>query len=281
MGCRRRAVASPTTPDESTSAGSTSAGRPRTSSTRSLQALPSTSSKPVTAAFVWSVTCRAPSDRVHASHVSTVPKHRSRSRAPSTWSSNQASLVADWFGASARSCSTRATMHSPTVRRSCQPSAGAIGSPVARSHTIVLARWLVMPTTSIGPADAVASAAASSTVRASSAASNSTRPGNGVDGGNGRRAMATICSPSSTIAARTLVVPTSRTRITVTARPWQDAPAAQPLAEQPAHETGGEDDGEVEGDGKPSHVEAAQPGGSPRRRLGRRGTCRSPSPGRG
>ena len=38
-----------------------------------------------------------------------------------------------------------------SVRRSCHPSAGAIGSPVARSHRIVLARWLVMPTTSTVP----------------------------------------------------------------------------------------------------------------------------------
>ncbi len=33
-------------------------------------------------------------------------------------------------------------MHSTTVRRSCQPSAGPTGSPVTRSHTTVLARWL-------------------------------------------------------------------------------------------------------------------------------------------
>ena len=43
-------------------------------------------------------------------------------------------------------------MQSKTVRRSCQPMPGPIGSPVARSHTIVLARWLVMPTaTGAGP----------------------------------------------------------------------------------------------------------------------------------
>ena len=38
------------------------------------------------------------------------------------------------------------TRQSPTVRRSCQPRPGPTGSPVARSHTIVDARWLVMPT---------------------------------------------------------------------------------------------------------------------------------------
>ena len=41
-------------------------------------------------------------------------------------------------------------MHSITVRRSCQPRPGPMGSPVSRSHTTTLARWLVMPTASIG-----------------------------------------------------------------------------------------------------------------------------------
>ena len=89
--------------------------------------------------------------RQHPRHpVSTVPKQRSSgSRPSSALASSQPILVADWLGARRSPCSALATMHSPTVRRSCQPSAGPIGRPVARSHTIVVARWLVMPTASI------------------------------------------------------------------------------------------------------------------------------------
>ena len=172
------------------------------------------------APFDGSVTWTSPPESCHASHVSTVPNARSRSRAPGVLARIQASLVADWLGASVMSCSARMTRHSPTVRRSCQPRAGAIGSPVSRSHTIVLARWLVIPTALIGsPAAAMASAAASRTRRASSAASNSTSPGNGVAGGNGRRAIARIARSPSTMAARMLVVPTSRARIAVIGGP--------------------------------------------------------------
>ena len=138
---------------------------PRASSTFGFHADPSAASRPVTRRVGVVGDVQLPPASDHASQVSTVPKHRSRSRAPSTWSSSQASLVADWFGASARSWVALAMMHSPTVRRSCQPSAGAIGSPVARSHTIVLARWLVMPTAVIG----------SSTVSMTSVAASSTR----------------------------------------------------------------------------------------------------------
>ena len=58
--------------------------------------------------------------------------------------------MTDWFGAIVHPCSTLAIRHSPIVRRSCQPSPLPIGSPVVRSHTSVLARWLVMPTAMIG-----------------------------------------------------------------------------------------------------------------------------------
>ena len=128
---------------------------------------------------------------------------RSRGRGrgrPATWSSSQASLVADWFGASARSCSALAMMHSPTVRRSCQPSAGPIGSPVARSQTTVLARWLVMPTAVIGSSTAsVTSAAASSDERAR-ARRRRTRRGRGTasTAGTAGAAIAAIARRSST-----------------------------------------------------------------------------------
>ena len=236
------AVASPITPLVSTMLGSSARSRPRLVSTRSLHVRPSRSSSPVIAAFDGSVTWTAPSVSDHVSQVSTVPKHRSRSAAPGVLARSQASFVADWFGASARSCSARAARHSPTVRRSCQPSAGPIGSPVARSQTMVLARWLVIPTAVIGSPSVVASATASRTTRASSAASNSTRPGNGVAGAKGRRAMVRMRRSPSTTAARTLVVPTSMASSAVMpssrgcpgARPGCAAPgrAARPRARQ-------------------------------------------------
>ena len=59
-------------------------------------------------------------------------------------------LVADAFGANRipSACSTRQV---PTVRRSCQPMPGATGFPVARSHTMLDARWLAIPTPATGP----------------------------------------------------------------------------------------------------------------------------------
>ena len=155
-GLPGRAVASPTTPDESTNRGSRPAGTPSRSSTRPLHSPPSRASKPVTAALVWSVTCSAPPDSDQASQLSTVPKHRSRSRAPVDVVEQPGDLGRRLVRRQASGRARRwAAMHSPTVRRSCHPSAGAIGSAVARSHRIVLARWLVMPTTSTRPADGI------------------------------------------------------------------------------------------------------------------------------
>ena len=197
------ALASPKTPVESTTVGSISIGTPSAAQASVDHAVVSARSRPVTAAFDGSVTCTAPPDSTHATQVSTVPKHRSRSRAPAMLFSSQATLVADWLGASASPCSAFAVMQSNTVRRSCQPSPGPIGWPVLRSHTNVEARWLVMPTASTGPAAASDLVATSSTAAAIAAPSNSTSPGNGVDGGNGRYSSAcTAPSPSTTAARR-------------------------------------------------------------------------------
>ena len=68
------------------------------------------------------------------------------------------SLVADSLGATRMPCARRARQM-PTVRRSCQPMPGPTGSPVARSHTTVEARWLAIPTPA-RPTGARASAAA-------------------------------------------------------------------------------------------------------------------------
>ena len=69
------------------------------------------------------------------------------------------------------------TRHMPAVRRSCHPTPGPTGSPVARSQTIVDARWFAMPTASTGPPAASAALAASRAASAISAASNSTNAG--------------------------------------------------------------------------------------------------------
>ncbi len=165
----------------------------KASSTASFQSLPSTRRIAMVAAdaFVWSLTCRTTCRQiVHATQLSTVPKQRSRPARSPLLARIQASFVTDWFGASAHPCSARAIRHSPMVRRSCQPRPGPIGSPVLRSHTIALARWLVMPTATTGSSTVASTAwAASSTLVAMSVASNSTRPGAGLVGGHGRYSM--------------------------------------------------------------------------------------------
>ena len=57
--------------------------------------------------------------------------------------------------------------------------AGATGLPVARSHTMLDARWLAIPTPATGPPSASAARAPSRMASAMRAASNSTRPGAG------------------------------------------------------------------------------------------------------
>ena len=54
-------------------------------------------------------------------------------------------LVADALGAR-RIPSACRTRQVPTVRRSCQPMPGATGVPLARSQTMLDARWFAMPT---------------------------------------------------------------------------------------------------------------------------------------
>ena len=213
------AVASPHTPTESTTVASIDTGTPKASQTAWFQAEPSTSRSPfvVADAFVWSLTWSAPCDKVQATHESIVPMQRSRPSRSGVFARSQAALVADWFGASAHPCSILAMMQSPTVRRSCQPSPGPTGSPVARSHIMTLARWLVMPTAEIGsPMEAIAVRAASSSFAAMSAPSNSTNPGAGFDGGHVRYSNVRTVSVSSTTAARRPVVPTSITKMLVT-----------------------------------------------------------------
>ena len=160
-------------------------------------------SRPVTAALVASVTCTAPFESVHATHVSTVPKHRSRRR-PRSASCRAA--TAPWWptgsGASRQPCA-RSARHAPTVRRSCQPMPGPTGSPVARSQTIVEPRWFEMPTPSTGPPSASAAAGqCRARRRAIAAASNSTSPSAGESGSSSRScSCATVASASHDRAA--------------------------------------------------------------------------------
>ena len=225
-GAPSSAEASPMAPLESTIVGRHERGMRRVSSTWSDHCRSRWSSSPVTAALLGSVTWSRPSDSVHASHVSTVPKHRSRERSGSCAFSRAASLVADWLGASRMPWSPASVRQSNTVRRSCQPMAGATGTPVARSHSTVEARWLVMPTASTGPASASVARAAASTASAISVASNSTSPGNGVLGGSRCWWTWETVASGWTMAARRLLVPTSMTRTLIGSRSRPFGPAA-------------------------------------------------------
>ena len=76
------------------------------------------------------------------------------------------------------------------VRRHCQTMAFMMGSPVARSHTMVVSRWLVMPMESISAVstfeDMMSSVSAPSCEERMSCGSCSTQPGCGYICGNGR-----------------------------------------------------------------------------------------------
>ena len=96
-------------------------------------------------------------------------------------SSSTASLVAEAAGDTWIPWPCRAR-HIPTVRWSCQPMPGAMGTPVARSQTTVDDRWLATPTASTGPPASSARRETSRTAAAISAASNSTKPWAGVVG---------------------------------------------------------------------------------------------------
>jgi hypothetical protein len=70
-----------------------------------------------------------------------------------------------------------------SVRVSCQTIAFITGSPVLRSHTTVVSRWLVMPSAAMSPSLAPALSTASSTTFCDlaqiSCGSCSTHPGLG------------------------------------------------------------------------------------------------------
>ncbi len=211
-GAPGSAVALPTAPPESTIAGNISAGMPSAASTRVSHVDGSRVTwRPVTAALVASVTWTAPRESVHATHVSTVPKHSSVARRRSgSWSRIHCSFVADWFGLE-RTPWDRRLRHAPIVRRSCQPIPGPTGSPVARSQTTVEPRWLEIPTASTGPLRPSASVASSTHVAAIARASNCTIPSAGESGSNSRSRPTSAVPAASNTPTRTLLVPTSTT----------------------------------------------------------------------
>ena len=110
-------------------------------------------------ALVTSVTWRLPLVRCQMSQLSTVPKASSprsaRARAPATWSRIQRDLgggkigVEDQAGVRLETTSptprSSSSLQNAAVRRSCHTMAGWMGLPVARSHTMTVSRWLVMP----------------------------------------------------------------------------------------------------------------------------------------
>ena len=102
------------------------------------------------------------------------------------------------------------------VRRSCQTMARCTACPVARSHTTVVSRWLVMPIAAMSfavmPACAIASRQTVTVEVQMSSGSCSTQPEAGKCCGNSACAFAAMeMSPRNTIA-REEVVPWSMAR---------------------------------------------------------------------
>ena len=114
-------------------------------------------------ALLTSVTCSRPPVSFQMSHVSMVPnasRPRVRAaRAPGDVVEYPADLArgevrVDEQARSSPAPSTPAPSafsrsQNSAVRRSCQTIALCMGSPVSRSHTTVVSRWLVMPTAAI------------------------------------------------------------------------------------------------------------------------------------
>ncbi len=145
-------------------------------------------------ALVTSVAWRPVS--LYTSHASMVPKRAlpasAASRTTGTLSSNHLILGPEKYVASGSPVlgRNRSIPSSPasslvraSVRVSCQTMALASGSPVSASHTIVVSRWLVMPTPSKSdawmPASESAVVMTSSVFAQISFASCSTHPGCG------------------------------------------------------------------------------------------------------
>ena len=182
----------PNGPEQSRTSGSKAAGMRNRSSSSGSHRPVRRSSKAVRLALVASVACTRPPVSRQSSQLSTVPKARwpelAAWRAPSTWSSNQAILVALKYGSRRRpvraptsaSCpSARSPAQAAAVRRSCQTTALWMARPVRRSQIRVVSRWLVMPIAATRSATFGWSSSSRSTARLSSIRSSaacSTQP---------------------------------------------------------------------------------------------------------
>jgi len=189
------AVAVPNTPTDGRTSGRISMGTPKNSHACADHRWVRTSSSIVRLALVTSVTCRPPV-RFQISQVSIVPNSTSprsaRSRRPGMWLRIQFSRGPEKYVASGsplRCCTSSApgvpssVLTSVSVRVSCHTTARPIGTPVCRSHSTVVSRWLAMPRAATSsvliPARLSASGASRFTLRQISAASCSTQPGRG------------------------------------------------------------------------------------------------------
>ncbi len=148
------------------------------------------SNSKVREALLASVAWTLPPVSRHSRKLSIVPKASSprsaRARTPSTSSRIHLSLVPEKYGSRIRPVRSRTSgslpsalscAHKAAVRRSCQTIALWTGSPVLRSHTTTVSRWLVMPIPAIVPPSASAAACIVASVsRQMSSGSCSTQP---------------------------------------------------------------------------------------------------------
>ncbi len=223
-------MATPATPLDGTMRGSIARGTPNNESIAGSQSPVARFMSIVLDAFEGSVACTAPLVSRQMSQVSTLPNSRSppsaSARAPGTSSRIQRILLAEKYASTTRPVVEAISLaagdaascwQKGAVRRHCQTIAGATGSPVRRSHTIVVSRWLVMP---IAATSAAWTREEASTARAASIwavqirrASCSTHPACGYPQSMGRDSIAMRRPSASYTAARADVVPSSSERM--------------------------------------------------------------------
>ncbi len=184
----------PKSPSVSRISGSSRRGMPKASSSSSSQVRRLRSNSIVREALVTSVACSRPPLRRHKRKLSIVPNAispaRARSPRPGIVSSSQRILDAEKYGSMTRPVRSATISSRPAsrhraqisaVRRSCQTMALCTRRPVARSHSTVVSRWLVMPIAAIGrpSAPAIAARQVETTACQISSGSCSTQPGRG------------------------------------------------------------------------------------------------------
>ena len=167
---------------------------------------------PVTAALVASVTCTAPFDSVHATHVSTVPKHSSRAAGAIGQLLEQPLQLRRRLVGTAAHALRRATSG---TRRSCAGPAIRYRARPVRPSPGPTRRWnragrRCRPNRPV-PLLASAAVASSRHTSAIARASNCTMPSDGVSGSSSRSTLCCTAPPASYTPTRMLLVPTSTT----------------------------------------------------------------------